>query len=158
MKLREYLIEDENQKYMTDLTTIEGRQQALLSIMADFIADIHKQFSGFHESLSVRINDRIIEIGVHDPEKSNGAYMAHLWGSKLKVYPDSEGWGGELSPAKIKFGSSGSFSPKDTAEYWRTVHAYLILQNWSKFTSLVNQYCQKWTDLHQLIIETNKEQ
>lgn len=140
-----------------NLTTTKGRQQALLTLMADFIAEVHEQFDGFHETLSVRINDRIIEIGVHDPEKSKGAYMAHLWGSKLEIYPDSEGWGGGPSPAKINFGSSGSFSPKDTAEYWRTIHAYLILQNWDKFTALVNSYCQKWVDLHESIVNANKE-
>lgn len=138
-----------------DLTTEKGRQNALLSLMADFISDIHEKFNGFHENLSVRINDRVIEIGVHDPGKSKGVHMAHQWGSKVELYPDSIDFGGEPAPAKINFGSSGSFTPS-TPEYWRTIHAAIILQNWDKFTALVNRYCQKWSDLHNRIIQANE--
>lgn len=138
-----------------DLTTEEGRKAALLALMSDFIAEVHEQFNGFHEKLSVRINDRIVEIGVHDPEKSKGVYMAHQWGSKVELYPDSIDFGGEPAPAKINFGSSGSFTP-DAPEYWRTIHAAIILQNWDEFVKLVNQCCQKYTELHNDIIKVNE--
>ncbi len=48
---------------------------------------------------------------------------------------------------KLNFPNSGSFNPDNKGNFWRTIHAANILQNWEAVLELSKKYCEKHTHL-----------
>ncbi len=111
----------------------------------DFFNELLNLSLGFHKDLRGRIDTSFIEIGIKNPKKPE-VYWSSDWCSEITIY-SSSAFFGKREP-DINFGSSGSFTPQDLAQYWRTKHACIVLDNWSLIISIVEKYCQKIKEIN----------
>jgi hypothetical protein len=108
------------------------RRQRLEALHLEFFKELQETGWGFHPEIDGGINERKIELWL---TKDNGAINGY---SEVEFYVDNG------SPAKINFGSSGSFTPENIAPYWRTKHAAIILDNWNAFHEIAKRYCERY--------------
>lgn len=123
-------------------------------ITEDFKKEIHALKLGFSKDLFVRINKSVIQIGLLRQEGDGWQFA-----SEISIYaeqPETHLLG--QRDASINFGSSGEFTPENKPCYWRTIHAGLVLQNWSTITDIVNKYCDRWErKTNELFEESNSQ-
>ena len=141
----------------------------LFELQSDTIDKLRKSGLDMSPDAWCRIDRNRVEIGVLIPELFNPPMgdtppSAPLqFASEVSVYyrevlfathkyVDGE-FQKDDNPEKfeINFGTSGCFTPEDTASYWRSIHAAEILRNWESVCEIVlhavNQY-REMVDQH----------
>lgn len=101
---------------------------------------------GFHAALTVKIKQETVIFGTNFKKEENG----QDWASDISFYlPEQKDYGSkEIEPAGINFGSIGTIHPSDSspqgkANVWRTIHAAIILQNFTEINTLCSYYAMK---------------
>lgn len=119
-------------------TEIAERTERLKQLHLDFFKELQETGLGFHPELRGVINVFCIEFGIKKIGDENSIYSLEST-SKVSLYVVGDDF-------EINFGSSGTFSPKNEASYWRTIHAAIILQNWKLIQGICQKYCARYTE------------
>jgi hypothetical protein len=137
---------------MEDLTTLQGRKEAIKEIENSFLAELRNNGIELSEEAVCRIYENSIELGIIAIGKyaEKGYKMAFASDIQLYVKPDNI-FGSKEN--EINFGSSGYFNPSVRESYWRTIHAASILKNWGIACEIVNKHCKMYSDLCKKIFE-----
>lgn len=138
-----------------DLTTKIGRQTAIDKLNKGFADQLHMKFPEFNANLYISLDESYVCIGLA-AITDDDLGVECVWGSSLTVAPGNVGVSGKAVSPWISIPSSGSFGPKDAASYWKTIHASIILKNWHEFIGLVDEYCTKYRNLCDKILEANE--
>jgi hypothetical protein len=124
-----------------ELKTEQGRKSAIEEIEQSFIKSLREIGVELSEGATCdMLCSSCIDLYHYDLSMS----QVTIW-AKHKTNPIT----------KINFGSSGSFTPEETALYWRTIHAASILKNWGKVCEAVNHHCKLYSELVEEIMKQN---
>lgn len=140
---------------MKDLTTIEGRKAAVAEIEESLINNLRSCRLKMAKNAVCRIGDYNAEISIEASEERKIKGYKTEFASGVDFYIKDKD--GRRKANEINFGSSDWFSPKDKAEYWRTIHAASILENWAISCSIIEKHCKMYRDLIEEIHIINKK-
>lgn len=138
---------------MQNLKTEEGRIAAIKQLEDSFLYSLRINGLEIAKDSVCNISETKITLAIEaDAEYKNKGYKI-AFASEVDIYSNLpllffEGENG------INFASSGQFTPKIRACYWRTIHAAEILKNWDLVCKIVNEHCQQYRDL---VISINQE-
>jgi hypothetical protein len=127
---------------------IEARRAILTEMKNSLIKELTAIGVELSEKAVCDICANYVEIGIKTESKSEKRAFTMDFGSAVQFYAkkeDDEIWSSRNN--EINFGSSGVFTPENTASYWRTIHAASILKNWDKACEIVNKYCDMYANL-----------
>lgn len=137
---------------MKDLTTEEGREMAANMIRESFISALRDNGIELSDTATCRVDTGAISLGI----AATGKYKEKGWSmdfsSEITLYAKREF---PQRDNEINFGTSGVFTPKNQAPYWRTLHAASILKNWKVVCKIVNTHCEMMNDLYKEISKIN---
>jgi hypothetical protein len=143
---------------MKNLTTEEGRKQALKEIENSFLASLKANGVELSDNAVCALNGSGITIGV----SATGLYAEKghkmAFASEIELYAKRHYYDSDYQENQINFGSSGSFTPNDKESYWRIIHAASVLKNWNVVSDIVNTHCKMYNDLAKEIYEINNVQ
>lgn len=119
---------------------MKNRSEKILKFVNEsnnnFVQDLRKIGVELADNVNTIIGERSIELGIGN--------VGNFYTSSISLYPETISLTGKIEKNRINFGSSGSFTPEDNNEYWRTIHAASILKNWNKVSELINKYCSEY--------------
>lgn len=122
-----------------DLKTQEGRKNVVIEVENSFIESLRNLGVELHENAVCSILGNKISIAILN-EKGIWEFVSDV---DLRINRDGI--------CTINFGSSGEFSPKVAASYWRTIHAASILKNWDDVFIMVKAFCLTMSKLQSKI-------
>lgn len=121
-----------------NLKTEQGRKQAIEEIETSFIQSLREIGVELSETARCEVRENTI-----------GLFYDKDWFVEVALRKKRN------EQNTINYGSTGSFTPKDQREYWRTIHAASILKNWDKVCEAVNEHCKRYSDLVEEIQKQN---
>lgn len=93
------------------------------------------------ENSYVRLDRRQVEIGLVTKEGGR------MFASDITLYSRDEGM-------EMNYGGAGSFTPRDEAQTYRTIHASKVIEKWDWVETVVTI----WTDAFDTLIRSINEQ
>lgn len=117
-------------------------------IQSDLFKELQQLDLGFHPDLRGKVETSFVELGIINSKRPEILWSCE-WCSEITIHTSSTIFGAR--EADINFGSSGSFIPKDKAQFWRTKHAWIVLDNWNIIIPIIEKYCTKVKELEKLI-------
>lgn len=137
-----------------DLTTEQGRKDAIKDLNESFISDLRKEIELCPQPYA-RVGANSIELAPLETDEKSPYFGVGIFGSEITLM-SKKGYLFSDTENYINYGNTGKFNPSDKGSYWRTVHAANILQNWDAVISIVEKYCGKYAELEKEIFNQNK--
>lgn len=137
-----------------DYTKKEDRKSAIERLHREFFVELRNTKLGFHPVLRGRINrGGTVNIGIQSTKDPQGTYYLEF-GSGMTLYLGVDDIMGKQDRG-IGIGSSGTITHSDTASYFRTKHAMIVLDNWDLIFGIAEKYYYKLIELGKQIDEAN---
>lgn len=125
-----------------DLSIIADRRKYIDDLGVQFIQELRDINLNISENAKAKVDSYMITFGTR-----TGQERFFDWCSEIKLYA-TENLFGNVSIPKFSSPTSGSFDPlKDSAQYWRYVHAGELIKSWVHVSLLIDKYVQMHRDL-----------
>lgn len=140
-----------------DLSTSTGRNAAINALEKSFINSLRQNDIELSEDAICSIGRSQIQLGIKEKAEHLIKGFKMEFSSIIELYAKIENSEDNMFDRdnEINFGSSGSFSPKSKACYWRTIHAASVLKNWNVVCEIVNVHCKAYVELYKDIQSIN---